>query len=92
MPYHSVMFEFIETPFFTKNLDRYLDDDEYRELQTYLSEHPESGKIVSGSGWRTETSMGSGGARKARWPADHLLPAARPCSHLDAHALQQERA
>ena len=51
------MFEFIETPFFTKALDRYLDDDEYQELQAYLSEHPESGKIVPGSG----------GIRKLRW-------------------------
>ncbi len=50
MPYYSRMFEFIETPFFTKSLDRYLDDDGYRELQTYLNEHPESGKIVPGSG------------------------------------------
>ncbi len=53
------MFEFIETPFFTKALDRYLDDDEYRELQTYLNKHPESGKIVPGSG----------GVRKLRWAA-----------------------
>ena len=53
------MFEFIETPFFTKALDRYLDDDAYRELQTYLNEHPESGKIVPGSG----------GVRKLRWAA-----------------------
>ena len=52
-------FEFIETPFFTKSLDRYLDDDGYRELQTYLNEHPESGKIVPGSG----------GVRKLRWAA-----------------------
>jgi hypothetical protein len=29
------MFEFIETPFFTKAIDRYVDDDEYRELQTH---------------------------------------------------------
>ena len=37
------MFEFIETPFFTKALDRYLDDDEYGELQTHLIKHPNSG-------------------------------------------------
>ena len=59
MPYHNRMFEFIETPFFTRSLDRYLDDDGYRELQTYLNEHPESGKIVPGSG----------GVRKLRWAA-----------------------
>ena len=54
------MFEFIETPFFTKALDRYLDDDEYRELQSHLVKHPESGKVVPGSG----------GVRKIRWAAE----------------------
>lgn len=38
------MFEFIETTFFTKALDRYLDDDEYRELQTHLDKHPDSAR------------------------------------------------
>ena len=54
------MFEFIETPFFTKTLDRYLDDDEYCELQTHLNEQPDSGKVVPGSG----------GVRKLRWAAE----------------------
>lgn len=31
------MFEFIETPFFTKALEHYLDDDEYARLQHYLN-------------------------------------------------------
>jgi mRNA-degrading endonuclease RelE of RelBE toxin-antitoxin system len=54
------MFEFIEAPFFTKMLDRYLDDDEYGELQSYLIKHPESGMVVPGSG----------GVRKIRWAAE----------------------
>ena len=54
------MFEFIETPFFTKALDRYLDDDEYGELRTHLIKHPNSGKVVPGSG----------GVRKLRWAAE----------------------
>ena len=54
------VYEFIETPFFTKALDRYLDDDEYRELQAYLDKHPYSGKVVPGSG----------GVRKLRWVAE----------------------
>ena len=53
------MFEFIETPFFTKALERYLDDDEYAELQRHLNEHPEAGVVVPGSG----------GVRKLRWSA-----------------------
>ena len=48
---------FIETSLFTKLLPRYLNDDEYRALQLYLLEHPDSGDIV----------RGSGGVRKVRW-------------------------
>lgn len=51
------MFEFIETPFFTKAISRYLEDDEYAKLQNYLNEQPEAGVIVPGSG----------GVRKLRW-------------------------
>lgn len=51
------MFEFIETPFFTKALEHYLDDDEYAKLQQHLNEHPEAGALVPGSG----------GVRKLRW-------------------------
>jgi hypothetical protein len=51
------MFEFIETPFFTKALEHYLDDDEYAKLQQHLIEDPEAGVVVPGSG----------GVRKLRW-------------------------
>lgn len=54
------MFEFIETPFFTRTVDRYLDDDEYRELQAYLNGRPDAGNVVPGSG----------GVRKLRWAAE----------------------
>jgi len=49
--------EFIETSLFTRLIYKYLNDDEYLGLQVYLLRHPESGKIVSGSG----------GVRKIRW-------------------------
>ncbi len=85
------MFEFIEAPFFTKTLDRYLDDDEYGKLQNHLIKHPESGKVVPGSG----------GVRKIRWAAEgrgkrggfahHLLPTVGPRAHLDAYDLRKER-
>jgi len=54
------MFEFIETPFFTKALSHYLEDDEYAKLQNYLNEQPETGVIVPGSG----------GVRKLRWGSE----------------------
>ena len=53
------MFEFIETPLFTRVVEQYLDDEAYGELQSYLNLHPESGAVVPGSG----------GVRKLRWAA-----------------------
>ena len=49
--------EFIETSLFTRLIYNYLDEDEYLGLQLYLLYHPESGKIVPGTG----------GVRKIRW-------------------------
>jgi len=48
---------FIETPTFTKRILDLLDDDEYRELQSHLAQHPGLGKVIPGSG----------GMRKLRW-------------------------
>jgi len=52
-----MLFEFIETPFFTRVVPRYLSDDEYAELQAFLNQRPEAGALVPGSG----------GVRKVRW-------------------------
>lgn len=41
---------FIETSFFTKLLPNYLGEEDYRGLQNYLLQHPESGDVVRGSG------------------------------------------
>jgi mRNA-degrading endonuclease RelE of RelBE toxin-antitoxin system len=51
---------FIETSTFTKLLSGYLNDEEYRGLQTYLMQKPDAGDIVKGSG----------GVRKVRWAPD----------------------
>lgn len=48
---------FIETSIFTKEIKRFLPDDEYRQLQTDLMLRPEAGKLIKGSG----------GLRKIRW-------------------------
>ena len=53
------MFSFIETRLFTRLVQEYLDDDEYRELQKVLMDNPETGNIIPGSG----------GLRKVRWRA-----------------------
>jgi len=47
----------IETTFFTRQIQRLLSDDEYRQLQADLVNHPEQGEII----------QGSGGLRKTRW-------------------------
>jgi len=48
---------FVETSLFSKLLDHYLSDDEYRLLQNHLIEHPDAGDVI----------RGSGGVRKVRW-------------------------
>jgi len=42
--------QFIETSLFTRLIYNYLDEDEYLGLQVYLLRHPNSGKIVPGTG------------------------------------------
>jgi hypothetical protein len=49
--------EFLEAPLFTQLLAEYLNDDDYRDLQTFLARDPEAGDIISGTG----------GFRKLRW-------------------------
>ena len=49
--------EFIEAPAFTRHLSKYLDDDEYRNLQAELAANPEVGDLMPGTG----------GFRKMRW-------------------------
>ena len=51
------MFTFVETPLFTRLLPDYLSDDEFLELQAALSDAPDSGSVIPGSG----------GIRKLRW-------------------------
>lgn len=51
------MFTFIESAVFERVRDVYLDDDEYAELQQFMMENPEAGRMVPGSG----------GVRKLRW-------------------------
>ncbi len=57
MAYNIQYLVFVETSHFSQLLKEYLDDEEYREMQYYLMEHPEAGKIITASG----------GIRKLRW-------------------------
>jgi len=49
--------EFLEAPAFTRHLAHYLDDEQYRALQTVLADSPELGDMIPGTG----------GFRKLRW-------------------------
>src|SRR5689334_8618419 len=51
------MFSFVETKLFTRLVQEYLNDDQYRQLQQALIADPEAGSIIPGSG----------GVRKLRW-------------------------
>ena len=59
MPYNGLVFSFIETKLFTRLVQEYLTDDEYRELQKLLIEQPGCGAVI----------RGTGGVRKLRWGA-----------------------
>lgn len=50
---------FVEASTFTRLLPVYLDDEAYRQLQTYLMNEPDAGALI----------RGSGGVRKVRWGA-----------------------
>lgn len=50
---------FVETSAFSAVLDDWLSEEEYRQLQAYLIEHPDAGDLI----------RGSGGIRKVRWAA-----------------------
>jgi hypothetical protein len=49
--------EFFEAPAFTRYLSRYLNDEQYRELQTVLAGTPDLGDLMPDTG----------GFRKLRW-------------------------
>jgi hypothetical protein len=51
------MISFVETRLFTRLVQEYLSDDEYRDLQQALLQDPEAGAVIPGSG----------GVRKLRW-------------------------
>lgn len=53
------MFSFVETRAFSRLVQEYLSDDEYRALQAALIQNPEVGPVIPGSG----------GVRKLRWAA-----------------------
>lgn len=54
---YNVIMEIIETSIFTKAITELMPDDEYKRLQSFLVNKPDSGILI----------VGSGGLRKLRW-------------------------
>lgn len=54
---HSSVLTFVESKLFTSLVHEYLSDDEYAALQHALTDNPEAGDVI----------RGSGGVRKLRW-------------------------
>jgi hypothetical protein len=48
---------FVETPIFTRRVQQYMDDEEYGEMQAFLTLRPAAGNVIKGTG----------GMRKLRW-------------------------
>ena len=72
--------EFIESSVFSAYVADYLDDDDYAALQAYLSEQPDAGDLV----------RGSGGVRKVRWarPGGGKSGRVRVCYYVRTRAGQ----
>ncbi len=60
---------FIETPVFTEEIQKYLQNGEFREFQTVLLIRPAAGKLIQGGNglrkirWKTKDSGKRGGLR-----------------------------
>ncbi|HJN52423.1 MAG: type II toxin-antitoxin system RelE/ParE family toxin [Pseudomonadales bacterium] len=57
MPYPHAVYTVIETPTFTGKAEELLTDTEREELAVFISQNPNAGSVV----------RGSGGVRKVRW-------------------------
>jgi hypothetical protein len=57
--------EFIETAVFTRQVLSWMDDDEYRELQTILLDNPEAGDVIKGGGGIRKIRFGIQGRCKS---------------------------
>ena len=48
---------FVETPIFNRRVQQYMDDEDYGEMQAFLTLRPDAGSVMKGTG----------GMRKLRW-------------------------
>ena len=79
-----LVFSFIETRLFTRLVQEYLDDDEYRELQKVLVENPENGEYISRLRRITQSALACAGTRETWRLSRDLLCSAQAGRNLDA--------
>ena len=80
---YTVLMEFVEAPPFTRDVSEYLSEDAYREPQTRLSENPEMGDLMPGTGGFRKMRWADAGRGKGRGRiADSLLPLLLRSSNL----------
>lgn len=84
------MYSFIETRLFTRLVQDYLGDDEYRRLQIALLENPEAGDIIPGSGGIRKVRWRAPGRGKARRLSRNLLRQNHSRNDLDADDVSQK--
>jgi hypothetical protein len=80
----------IETPLFTKRVLEALTDDEYRELQHFIAEHPEAGSIIPGSHGLRKLRWTISGKGKRGGTRGHLLLAKTKGHRFGALYVQEE--
>jgi hypothetical protein len=56
--------EFIDSPFFSQLLSRYLAEDEYRRLQLYLALEPAAGDLMPGTAAAANCARRTGGGAR----------------------------
>ena len=85
------MFSFIETRLFTRLVQEYLDDDEYRELQKVLIDNPETGNIISRLRRITQSAMARAGTGETwRLSRDLRCPFEQGVTRLDVSYVPEE--
>jgi hypothetical protein len=67
---HPVVF--IETPIFYRRVQQYMEDEDYAEMQAYLTLQSGAGKVIQGT-WNAQTAVGGQWPRKTRRLAGVLL-------------------
>lgn len=83
---------FVETPIFTKVIERLVGDEDYRGLQIALMLRPEQGPVIRGGGGLRKLRWGAARGREAWWLAGDLLlaPAEAAFYMLFAYATNEQ--